>query len=197
MSQPRLHQQLTFLNECDKLKTIKRRNEISEHRRRENTAEHSWHMALLTALLAEYAAEPVDLKRALLMALVHDLVEIDAGDTFVYGTEGQDDKEQREKQAAERIYGLLPDDSGRHLYALWQEFERGDTPESRLVRAMDRLQPLLQHQITGGVVWREHGVRRSQVEQRMAEVETATPALWPLVQAILDQAVQSGMLGDQ
>jgi putative hydrolases of HD superfamily len=193
----RLRRQLAFIDEIDRLKRVLRRNVVSDRSRRENSAEHSWHLALMVLCLAEHAAEPVELGRAMAMALVHDLVEIDAGDTFVHADYDEREKLERESAAAERIFGLLPADQALELRELWRDFERGQSPESKLVRMVDRLQPVLLHRATEGVVWQEYGVRRSQVERRVGEIEQAAPALWPLVQRILDEAVARGQLEDE
>jgi putative hydrolases of HD superfamily len=193
----RLRRQLAFIDEIDRLKRVLRRNVVSDRSRRENSAEHSWHLALMVLCLAEHAAEPVDLGRAMAMALVHDLVEIDAGDTFVHASYDEHEKLERESAAAERIFGLLPGDQALELRELWLDFERGQSPESKLVRMVDRLQPVLLHRATDGVVWQEHGVRRSQVERRVGEIEQDAPALWPLVQHILAEAVARGQLKDE
>jgi putative hydrolase of HD superfamily len=192
----RLRKQLAFIDEVDRLKTVLRRNVITDKSRRESSAEHSWHLGMMVLCLAEHAAEPVDLGRALAMALVHDVVEIDAGDTFVHSSYDERDKAERERVAAERIFGLLPEDQSRELGALWREFELGQSAESKLVRAVDRLQPVLLHRATEGAVWREHAVRRSQVERRVAEIEHSAPALHAVVRRILEHAVASGQLVD-
>lgn len=190
-----LQSQLEFIAEMDRLKAVQRRNLISDGSRRENTAEHSWHLAMMVWALGEHAPEPFDAERALQMALVHDLVEIDAGDTFVYG-DGLADQPARETRAAERIFGLLPEQQGRELWTLWREFEQGRTPEARFVRVLDRLQPLLLHQATEGMVWQQHGVRKSQVLARMKEIEDNAPGLWPVVERIIRDAVERGALLD-
>jgi putative hydrolase of HD superfamily len=196
MSDSRLSQQLDFLRELDALKKILRRNRISDDSRRENSAEHSWHLATMVLFLADHFPEPLDTVRALEMALIHDVIEIDAGDTFVYGTSGLDDKEERETRAAERLFALLPDDQRDRLWALWRDFETSGSAEARFVRVLDRLQPLLLHQMTGGRVWAENGVTRAQVLERVAEIREYAPALWPTVCAILDSAVKAGALAE-
>jgi len=191
----RVAKQLDFLMTVDRLKAVARRNLIFDGSRRENSAEHSWHVALAAVVLREHFLEPVDLVAALEMALVHDLVETFAGDTFAYGATPKEEKDRLEREAADRVFAALPQEQGRRLRTLWDQFERSDSPEARFVRAMDRLQPLLLHRLTGGRVWKEHGVRRSQVLERVGDIRRDAPALWPFVQQLLDEAVRAGQLG--
>lgn len=182
----------TFLGEIDKLKLVERRNRLSDGSRRENTAEHSWHLGMATALLAAHATEPVDVARATLMAMVHDIVEIDAGDTFAYD-DADTTKEAREQAAADRLFALLPSDVGGHLRALWEEYERLDTPEARLVMAVDRSSPMMLNLASDGVAWREHGINRARVEARNRRfIEPVLPGVWIELEAGLDRAVQLG-----
>lgn len=181
MQGPRLEQQLAFLVEADRLKNVLRRTMLTDNSRQENSAEHSWHLALAAVTLAEYAAEPIDLLRALKMVVVHDLVEIDAGDTFAYDKTGNDSKAQRERAAADRIFGLLPAAQGAELRAMWEEFEAYATPDARFANAMDRIQPFLQNVKTRGGTWRLYGPTREQVLARMDPVRVATPALWAMI----------------
>lgn len=190
----RLEQQLAFSNELDKLKTILRRSQLMDASRHENSAEHSWHLATLAIVLTEYVAEPVDLTRVLKMLLVHDVVEIDAGDTFAYDTVHIATQREREERAADRLFGLLPDEQGRELRALWEEFEQRQTPESRYANALDRLQPLMQNYRSGGSSWKKHGVTREQVVERMQAVKTGMPQIWPTVMNIIDEACAAGMV---
>jgi putative hydrolase of HD superfamily len=192
MAHSRTQQQLTFLVEVDRLKGVLRQTLLCDGSRRENSAEHSWHLALMATVLAEYAVPRVSTSRVIRMLLVHDLVEIDAGDTFAYDQGANADREAREHQAADRIFGLLPDPQGRELRALWDEFERGNTADARAAVALDRLQPLLNNHHTGGGSWRTHGVRRGQVLQRMEPIRAALPALWPTVEAIVSENCSLG-----
>jgi putative hydrolases of HD superfamily len=194
---PRLAQQIQFVIEIDKLKQILRQTLLTDGSRRENSAEHSWHLALLAVVLVEYAPPGVDLLRAIKMLLIHDLVEIDAGDTFCYDVQGNQDKAVREALAAERIFGLLPDEQAMELKALWQEFEAQTTVSAQFAVALDRIQPLLHNQQTQGGTWRIHGITRDQVLQRMAPVKMGTPKLWELVQSILDSCVAMGYLAPE
>jgi len=188
----RLARQLAFVVEIDRLKGVLRRTPLVDRSRRENTAEHSWHLATMAMLLAEHAGAGVDAARAMRIALVHDIVEIDAGDTFAYDTAGNVGREARERLAAERIFGLLPDDQAAELRALWEEFEAGATPDARFAVALDRLQPLLVNHHAGGGSWRDHAVTRAQVVARMAPIRDALPTAWPAVLAIVDANCAAG-----
>lgn len=190
----RLNQQLQFIVEIDQLKGILRQTLLIDQSRRENSAEHSWHIALMATLLVEYAPEPVDVLRVIKMLLIHDLVEIDAGDTFCYDEQGHSDKAEREAEAADRLFGLLPTDQGQELRDLWDEFEQRHTPEARFAAALDRIQPFLHNQQTQGGTWRQHGISRSQVMQRMAPVKEGMPALWTWLEGAIAQCVEAGYL---
>jgi 5'-deoxynucleotidase YfbR-like HD superfamily hydrolase len=190
----RLEQQLAFSRELDKLKGILRQSLLMDASRRENSAEHSWHLGTLAVLLVEHAAEPVDLLRVLKMLLVHDVVEIDAGDTFAYDSVNQATQEARERRAADRLFGLLPEEQGRELRALWEEFEHRQTPESKYANALDRLQPLMQNFYSGGKSWKTHNVRREQVLARMEPVRIGMPQVWPTVMKIIDDACAAGIV---
>jgi putative hydrolase of HD superfamily len=188
MDRPPLMRQLAFLVEADRLKEILRQTPIASGARRENSAEHSWHLALMASVLTSYAAEPVDLLRVLRMLLIHDVIEIDAGDTFAFDQGANATKQEREERAADRLFGMLPPGQDTEFRALWDEFEAGTTPESRYANALDRLQPLLLNAESGGGSWRTHGISRAQVLQRMDPIRTALPELWPGVMAIVDWA---------
>jgi putative hydrolase of HD superfamily len=190
----RLSLQLAFILEIDKLKTILRQTLLTDSSRRENSAEHSWHLGVMALVLTEYAPQPLDVSRAMKMALVHDLIEIYAGDTFAYDTAGNATKAKREQQAAQRIFGLLPTDQGQELRSLWEEFEAAETAEARYVNALDRLQPLLHNSRTDGGTWRIHSVSREQVYARMDPVRTGTPELWPFVTKIIQDACECGWI---
>ena len=188
----RIRQQLALLLEADRLKLVLRRTVLADSSRHENSAEHSWHLALAAMTLAEHAAAAVDVARATRMVIVHDLVEIDAGDTFAYDASGNVGRVDRELLAATRLFGMLPDEQGAELRALWEEFEEGRTPTSRFAIALDRLLPLLLNDAANGGSWRSHGVTRAQVLRRMAPIEEAIPALWPLVTSIVDRNCDLG-----
>jgi putative hydrolase of HD superfamily len=177
-SDERFAQQLRFIVEIDKLKRVLRRTLLTDKSRRENSAEHSWHIALMAPILAEYAAADVDVLRVVKMLLVHDLVEIDAGDTFAYDADGHLDKEDRERAAADRIFGLLPADQRRELRELWDEFEVSESADARFALALDRLQPLLQNVHADGGTWRSHGVTQEQVLERMLPIKRTSDLLW-------------------
>jgi putative hydrolase of HD superfamily len=190
----RLGRQLAFVLEIDRLKTILRQTAIADGSRRENSGEHSWHLAMMALVLAEHSPEPVVLERVLGMLLVHDIVEIDAGDTFAYDTTGNLDKLEREERAAERIFGLLPDDQAAEIRVLWDEFEVRETPEARFAAALDRLQPILLNMATEGRAWREHGVTAEMVLERNRHVAEGAPALWEHIRGLVDEAVGRGWL---
>jgi putative hydrolase of HD superfamily len=194
MRDDRLGRQVAFLIEADKLKTILRRTSLVDSSRHENSAEHSWHLVLAAIVVREYACVGLDLLHALEIVTVHDLVEVDAGDTFAYDTAGQATRAARELAAADRIFGLLPPDQSSYIRALWEEFEAQETPESRFANAVDRLQPLLQNAGSGGGSWRTQHLRREQVLQRMGPIESALPRLWPLVVEIVDSFCASGLI---
>jgi putative hydrolase of HD superfamily len=191
---PRLHRQLRFLLEIDRLKGILRQTRVLDAARQENSAEHSWHLALCAALLAEYAPAGADVARVTRMVLVHDVVEIDAGDAFCYDAAANVGKEEREQMAAERIFGLLPDDQAAELHALWEEFEAGETPDARFAVALDRLQPLLLNFAHQGGSWRANAITHDRVLVRMAPIQDGAPEVWPIVVRLLDEAVARGYL---
>lgn len=174
----RLKQQFDFIREIDKEKFIGRQTYLSDGVRKENDAEHAWHIALMTILLSEYANEKIDVLKTVTMLLIHDLVEIDAGDTYAYDTEGNKTKEQREKKAADRIYGLLPEDQQKKLRSLWDEFEEWESPEARFAHAMDCVQPLMLNAATEGKSWKEHGVHLNQVLARNKHTAKGSEELW-------------------
>jgi putative hydrolase of HD superfamily len=190
----RLEQQLAFSRELDKLKGVLRRSQLMDASRLENSAEHSWHLASLAILMTEYAAEPVNLTHVLKMLLVHDVVEIDAGDTFAYDKVNVASQQEREEKAADRLFGLLPEDQGRDLRALWEEFDERKTPESKYANALDRLQPLMQNFYSGGLSWKKHCITREQVMERMDAVRIGMPQVWPTVLKLVDDACEAGMV---
>ena len=190
----RLDQQLSFVLEIDKLKTILRQTLLTDSSRRENSAEHSWHLAIMSFLLVEYATEPIDVPRVTKMLLLHDVIEIDAGDTFAYDVAGNVGREEREQRGADRIFGLLPGEQARELRALWEEFEQFKTAESKYANALDRLQPLLHNARTEGGTWRIHSVARDQVYRRMEPIRTALPEIWPVVTRIIEDACARGWI---
>jgi putative hydrolase of HD superfamily len=194
MPNERLTRQIAFLVEADRLKTVLRRTPVSDNSRLENSAEHSWHLALAAMILHEYGPAGLDTSRVLELVVVHDLVEIDAGDTFAYDVGAHETKAAREGAAADRIFGLLPADQAQRCRALWEEFEAMSTPEARLANALDRLQALLQNMKAGGGSWAAHEVTREQVLRRMAPVENALPDVWPLVCEVIDHFCAMGAI---
>ncbi len=191
---PRLAQQLAFILEVDRLKSVMRQSRLISDERYENSAEHSWHLALMVMILAEYANEPVDVLRTIKMVLIHDIVEIDAGDTFAYDSEGALDKEEREQQAAARLFGLLPADQAAEVGALWEEFEASATAEARLANAVDRMMPLMHNYFTQGGSWQRHAITRPQVINRVGSIDDGSNELWRVAQELIDAAVDEGIL---
>lgn len=195
MQGSRLAQQIQFIIEIDKLKGVLRQTLLTDESRRENSAEHSWHLAVMAILLAEYApSSDINLLRVIKMLLIHDLVEIDAGDTFCYDVQGNQDKSAREVQAATRLFGMLPEEQGVELRDLWEEFEARETPTARFAAALDRLQPLLHNQQTKGGTWRIHDITRDRVMQRVQPIAEGAPTLWSLVETIIEECVAAGYL---
>lgn len=194
MKDSRLDRQLKFVRELDRLKGIHRRTRLMDGSRLENSAEHSWHLATMALLLHEHAPPRVDLLRTLKMLLVHDVVEIEAGDTFCYDTDAQQGKEDRERAAAERLFNLLPGDQAEELRSAWDEFETGASAEARFAVALDRLQPLLLNIANQGGTWVEHGVTASEVQARMEPIREGAPGLWPIVEELLRESAERGYL---
>jgi putative hydrolases of HD superfamily len=189
---PALVARLRFVLEADALKNVIRRNSITDGSRRENTAEHSWHLALMVLVLAPHSAEPVDVGRVVEMLLVHDIVEIDAGDTFVYDTAAAAHKEALELRAADRLFSMIPDPEGARLRARWDEYEARETPEARFAHSVDRLSPLLLNHANHGELWREYGITADRVYTLNAKIEDGSPDLWGAARAILDDAAAQG-----
>ncbi len=211
MDMNRLEAQLAFLMEADKLKNMYRQtytriddlppmpegsNVTSPYPRKENDAEHSFSLALFTAILAEYANEPIDVFKTMKMVLVHDIVEIDAGDTYCYDDEGAKTKADRERNAADRLFGLLPEEQEQEFRGLWEEFEEGKTPEARFAAVMDRIQPLLLNLSRDGLSWKEHGIHLPQVQNRNKLVAEGSKELSDYIFALLDEANKKGILPD-
>lgn len=180
--------------ELDKLKNIYRQTYVLNEDRKENDAEHSWHLAVLAFTLAEYANGPVDVLRTIKMVLLHDVVEIDAGDTYLYDEVGTISKAEREEKAAQRIFGLLPDDQREEFYGLWREFEDKISNEAKFAGILDRMQPLLLNYSKGGISWKEHGIHSSQVKQRNSGFSGTSEELDELIQAVINDAVKTGLL---
>ncbi len=188
----RLKQQLDFALEIDKEKNIFRQTHLSSHGRNENDAEHAWHMAIMAYLLREYSNEEVDIGKVMLMCLIHDIVEIDAGDTYAYDTEMQKSQKDREDAAKERIFSLLPEDQKQELIALFDEFEAFETAESKFAHAMDNLQPLMLNNSNGGADWREHQVRAEQVYGRQSKTKLGSKTLFEVTDNIIKENIKRG-----
>lgn len=191
---PRTAAQLAFIVELDRLKTVERANPLVDGSRRENSAEHSWHIALMAVVLAERTDEPVDLGRALCLCLVHDVVEIDAGDTLPWDEAGRSTKAAREAAAADRLFALLPSDQAATFRGWWDEFEAAETPEAKLAHAVDSLAPLVVNHAEGGQLWRDRGRTEADVRARNARLQEWVPSLVPVVDALVDDAVEKGWL---
>lgn len=189
----RLNEQIEFLCAIDDLKRVRRQTTLLDGSRPENSAEHSWHLALYALVLAEYGGD-LDAGRVLAMVLVHDIVEIDAGDTFIYDEAGQATKQDRERQAADRLFALLPADQASRLRAAWDEFEERETPEARFAYALDRLQPVLHNHRTGGAAWRRHGITSEQVCAKNGAIAAGSPRLWELARSLIEESVKRGDL---
>lgn len=190
-------QQFRFLTEIDKLKQVFRQTYLLDGSRQENDAEHSWHLAMLVLTLGEYADEPIDLLRVLKMVLIHDIVEIDAGDTFIYDAGGHLDKAERETRAADRLFGLLPGDQQSELRSLWEEFEARQSADARFAGAVDRVQPVLHNCLTGGLAWKAHGIQLAQVLGRCRDpIRRGSRQLWSHMEGLLREAVALGHLRD-
>lgn len=189
-----LARRLRFALEADRLKGVLRRTRLADGSRHENSAEHSWHIALLAVVMEDAAPPGVDPARVLRMLLVHDLVEVDAGDTFAYDAGLNLDREAREQAAAARLFGILPGAQAEALAGLWREFEAGESADARFAAALDRFQPLLLNFHGGGGSWKEHGITRAQVMRRMDPIREGAPALWPVVLDVVEQSCRRGWI---
>ena len=188
----RLRKQIEFALEIDKEKNIFRQTHLSNHGRNENDAEHAWHMAIMAYLLREYSNEPIDIGKVMLMCLIHDIVEIDAGDTYAYDLEGQKTQKAREEVAKERIFSMLPEDQKLELSSLFDEFEAYETPEAKFAHAMDNLQPLMLNDSNDGADWREHRVHSSQVYGRQSKTRRGSQKLYELVDQLIQKNIKKG-----
>lgn len=197
MDKERFQKQLDFILEADKEKNILRQTHLSGHGRRENDAEHAWHMAIMIYLLKEYANEEIDVAKAMMMALIHDIVEIDAGDTYAYDTAGLETQKEREEKAAERIFGMLPEDQKAELKSLFEEFEAYETPEAKFARAMDNFQPLLLNDSNDGGDWKEHGVCRSQIMGRHKKTRLGSEEIGQYSEELIMENVKKGNIRDE
>ena len=195
MQNERLLKQIQFITEIDRLKEIFRQNVLIGSKRNENDAEHSWHLAMLAILLSEYSIDrDIDILKVVKMVLIHDLVEIDAGDTYCYDEKGYEDKEEREKKAAKRLFALLPEDQAREIWELWRKFEELDTPESRFAACLDRFQPLILNAATNGHTWQNPSVTSEKVLNRNSLLKDNAPELWEYAKEVIEDSVQKGIL---
>lgn len=194
MNLERFQKQVDFILEADKEKNILRQTHLTNHGRRENDAEHAWHMAMMIYLLKEYSNEPFDLAKAMMMALIHDIVEIDAGDTYAYDEEGLKTQKAREDAAKERIFSLLPEDQKEELISLFDEFESSKTPESKFAHAIDNLQPLILNNSNDGSDWKEHGVSAKQIYGRQMRTAEGSEELYEVTDGIIQKHIQRGTI---
>jgi len=197
MDRERFEKQMAFALEADKEKNILRQTHLSGHGRQENDAEHAWHMAMMIYLLREYANEPFDLAKTMMMALIHDIVEIDAGDTYAYDEAAMETQAERERMAAERIFGLLPDDQREELRGLFEEFEAGETAEAKFARTMDNLQPLMLNDSNNGGDWREHQVTKTQIMKRHARNQIGSEVIGAYTKELIEKNVRKGNIRDE
>ncbi len=189
-----LAKQIEFIKEIDKIKYIERRTKLFNSDRRENDAEHSWHLAMMALVLAEYANEPIDILKVIKMVLIHDIVEIDSGDIFIYDTENNHTNTDEELKAAKRIFGILPKEQADEYIALWTEFEMGETIESRFAKTIDRLEPLLQNASNEGGTWKEYDVSYDKVIEKKEGIKNGSQAIWKYAKELIDNSVERGIL---
>lgn len=194
MEKSRLIRQLEFIKEIDKLKYIQRKTKLLNSDRHENDAEHSWHLAMMTIVLAEHSNKPIDVLKVLKMVLIHDIVEIDAGDTFIYDTAKSHDNTDEELIAAGRIFGMLPDEQAAEFIAIWTEFEEGVSDEAKFARSMDRLEPLLQNTSNDGGTWREFDVPYERVYDKKKVIKNGSESIWRYAEELIEQSVEMGIL---
>ncbi len=189
----RMQKQLNFIIEIDKVKSIVRKSRIFHNKRYENSAEHSWHMSLMALVLAEYSNEKIDIGKVIKMALIHDLVEIDAGDTLLYAA-SRKDAAKDERKCAERIFGVLPDDQYKEFLALWEEFEAKETAEAKFAGAMDRLEPVMQNYYDNGHTWKKHDIPAEKILKLNKQIDNGSNALWDYAKSIIEESIQKGYL---
>ena len=193
----RLKKQLDFIMEIDKVKNIFRQTYLADGKRKENDAEHSWHLAIAAFLLKEHMKEEVDLLKVIIMVLIHDLVEIDAGDTYAYDDTGAATKREREEKGADRIFGMLPEDQGRYFRELWEEFEAYESADAKFAHLLDNFQPLLLNDASGGRSWEEHGVRKSQIYKRNVKIEETSEDVWNYMKSLVEKHIELGHVKDK
>ena len=197
MDRERFKKQLDFVLEIDKEKEIYRQTHIKGYKRQENDAEHAWHMAIMIYLLKEYANEEFDVAKAMMMALIHDIVEIDAGDIYAYDTKNLDTQKEREEKAAERIFGLLPEEQKQELKGLFEEFEACESSEAKFARVMDNFQPILLNDSNNGEDWKVHKIKKSQVENRQKSSQLGSKDIWEYTSELIERNVKKGNLIDE
>lgn len=186
--------QIAFIKEIDKVKYIQRKTKLFNSDRNENDAEHSWHLALMAIVLAEHSNEPIDVLKVVKMVLIHDIVEIDAGDVFLYDLQKNHDNTDEERLAANRIFGLLPEKQAQEMIAIWEEFEAGETHEAKFARSMDRLEPLLQNTSNNGGTWKEFGVGYNKVYEKKSVIKEGSKMLWNYAEGLINESVEKGIL---
>ena len=196
MDNERLKKQMDFILEMDKMKSIMRQTCLANGERKENDAEHSWHLALMCGILAEYSNEPINVLKTMKMVLLHDAIEIDAGDTYAYDAAGNQTKKEREQKAADRIFPILPEDMAKEYRNLWEEFEESRTPEAKFAHVLDNAQPMLLNDASEGKSWREHGVKKSQIMKRNARTHEGSEAIWEYQKEIIEQNIKKGNIID-
>ena len=194
MKTDKLLQQINFIKEIDKIKYIERKTKLFNSDRNENDAEHSWHLAMMTIVLAEHSDVTIDLLKVLKMVLIHDIVEIDAGDTFIYDTEKNHTNTDEERTAANRIFGMLPKEQADELISIWEEFENGETHEAKFARSMDRFEPLLQNASNNGGTWAEFGVSYDKVYEKKKDIKEGSSSLWSYAENLINESVEKGIL---
>lgn len=192
-----LLKQISFIKEIDKVKYIQRKTKLFNSDRNENDAEHSWHLAMMALILAEHSNVPVDVLKVVKMVLIHDIVEIDAGDTFIYDTQKNHSNTDEERLAANRIFGLLPKEQAEEMIAVWEEFEAGETPEAKFARAMDRLEPLLQNTSNNGGTWKEFGVSFEKVHLKKSIIKEGSATIWDFADQLIRDSVEKGILNKE
>lgn len=197
MDRDRFKKQIDFVLEIDKEKNILRQTHLTDYRRQENDAEHAWHMAVMIYLLKEYANEEFDVAKAMMMALIHDIVEIDAGDTYAYDTKNLETQKEREEKAAERIFGLLPEEQKQELKGLFEEFEACESSEAKFARVMDNFQPILLNDSNNGEDWKVHKIKKSQVENRQKSSQLGSKDIWEYTSELIERNVKKGNLIDE
>ena len=197
MDRERFKKQIDFVLEIDKEKNILRQTHLTDFRRQENDAEHAWHMAVMVYLLKEYANEEFDVAKAMMMALIHDIVEIDAGDTYAYDTKNLETQKEREEKAAERIFGLLPEEQKQELKGLFEEFEACESSEAKFARVMDNFQPILLNDSNNGEDWKVHKIKKSQVENRQKSSQLGSKDIWEYTSELIERNVKKGNLIDE